>query len=72
MSPQKGLWSALALTTMIGVYIAVALAIGVGLGIFADRMLGSKPWFSIIGSILGLAAGATGAYRMVMKEMDKP
>ena len=70
MSPKKGLWSALTFTTTIGVYIAVALAIGIGLGMMLDRFLGSRPWFSILGSLLGLAAGAVGAYRMVMREMD--
>jgi ATP synthase protein I len=70
MNPQKGLWSAIAFATTIGATIAAALAIGIGLGLLLDRVLGTSPWFSLLGSILGLAAGATGAYRMVMREMD--
>jgi F0F1-type ATP synthase assembly protein I len=71
MNQQKGLWSAVALTTSIGLSLAAALAVGVGLGLFLDRSFGTRPWFAVGGCVIGLAAGISGAYRMVVREMSK-
>jgi ATP synthase protein I len=71
MNPKRGLWSAFALTTTIGFYIVAAIAVGVILGFVLDRFLGTRPWMAAAGTGLGFIAGLIGAYRLVMREMNK-
>ena len=58
---------ALALVTGIGVYFGVAVAAGVGLGLLFRHLLGDNPLPLFLGIVVGVAVGATGVYRMVMR-----
>jgi F0F1-type ATP synthase assembly protein I len=64
---QKEATRALALVTGIGVYFAVAVAVGVGLGLLIRRLLGDNPLPLFLGILVGVVAGASGVYRMVMR-----
>jgi F0F1-type ATP synthase assembly protein I len=58
---------ALALVTGIGVYFGVAVAVGVGLGLLLRHLLNDNPLPLFLGIVFGVAAGASGVYRMVMR-----
>jgi F0F1-type ATP synthase assembly protein I len=58
---------ALTLVTGIGVYFGVAVAAGVALGLLFRHLLGDNPLPLFLGILVGVVAGATGVYRMVMR-----
>lgn len=58
---------ALALVTGIGVYFGIAVAAGVGLGLLFRNLLGNNPLPLILGILVGVVAGASGVYQMVMR-----
>jgi ATP synthase protein I len=41
----------------------VATAIGLGLGYWVDLQLGTYPWLSMLGLLIGVAAGFKGVFR---------
>ncbi len=43
----------------LGLTVAVALLICVALGYFVDRWLGTSPWFTLVGVVLGIAAAVS-------------
>ena len=43
--------------------LAIAILGGVGLGYLADRALGTLPWLTVAGSLLGFGAGVLNAWR---------
>ena len=58
---------AFALVGQVGLLIAGGAALGAGVGLFIDRQLGSSPVATLIGLLLGLAAGIYGVIRLVSK-----
>jgi ATP synthase protein I len=40
----------------LGLTVAVALVVCVALGYLVDRWLGTSPWFTLVGVVLGIAA----------------
>jgi ATP synthase protein I len=53
-----------------GVELVVATCLGGGLGYLGDRKLGSLPWFTLLGVILGTAAGIRNMLR-IAAQMDR-
>jgi F0F1-type ATP synthase assembly protein I len=51
------LLQALVLAPLLGITLGVAVLIGVLGGSFLDSQLGTRPWFLLVGSLVGLAAG---------------
>jgi ATP synthase protein I len=67
-SPREpGAWTALAELSGIGMTLVLATLIGLAGGYFADRWLGTKPWLTMIGLGLGIAAGFVNLFRSVNK-----
>ena len=58
-------WSSLALLGQVGLTIVLSILLGIGLGLFIDHQLNSAPVATLIGLLLGLAAGVYGVYRLV-------
>ncbi len=58
---------ALALVTGVGVYFGVAVAVGAALGLLFRHLLGDNPLPLFLGILIGVVAGASGVYRMVMR-----
>jgi ATP synthase protein I len=57
----------------IGITLVVATVIGLAGGYYADRWLGSSPWLTLIGLLLGIAAGFVNLFRSVKaaeRELD--
>jgi predicted F0F1-ATPase subunit len=67
--PEPNDWTALALLGQVGLMIVVPMLLGVGLGLFVDRQFHTTPIATLIGLLLGLAAGVYGVYRLVSSTM---
>jgi ATP synthase protein I len=61
----------LALITQLGLTIVVAIVLGLVLGLWVDSHFGTKPWGTLILSLLGILAGSFGVYRLVATSIDQ-
>jgi len=55
----------------VGFAFVLAIVIGFAGGYFLDKWLGTRPWLSLLGFVLGLAAGIVNVYR-IMQLASKP
>lgn len=64
---EKGTWKALGELSSIGMALVLATVIGLVAGYWADRWLGTKPWLTLLGLGLGIAAGFVNLFRSVSR-----
>jgi ATP synthase protein I len=62
---DKSAWKALGELSTIGLTLVLATVIGLAGGYFLDRWLGTKPWLTLVGLGLGIAAGFVNLFRSV-------
>jgi ATP synthase protein I len=69
MAPTRepGAWKALAELSSIGLTLVLATVIGLAGGWYLDRWLGTRPWLTLIGLGLGIAAGFVNLFRAVKR-----
>jgi ATP synthase protein I len=77
MAPSRddGTWRSLGELSSIGMALVLATVIGLVAGYYADRWLGTKPWLTLLGLGLGIAAGFVNLFRSVNRaerELDDP
>lgn len=60
---REGVLHALALTTTIGMELAIAVLLGYYGGQYLDQRMATEPWFMLAGVLIGLAAGTVGVYK---------
>ena len=65
--PEKSEQSKFALAFAIGGIIAYNISGGIILGYLLDRWLGTSPWLSITGLILGTVGAFAGLYRIMSR-----
>lgn len=58
-------WKALAELSTVGITLVLATVIGLAGGYYADRWLGTSPWLTMVGLVLGIAAGFVSLFRAV-------
>jgi len=58
-------WRPLALVTQLGLTVVVSLVLSLLLGLWLDNLLGTKPILTLLFSLIGVAAGTVGVYRLV-------
>jgi ATP synthase protein I len=56
-------WKSLGEVASIGMTMVAATMIGLGAGYYADRWLGTTPWLTLVGLLLGIAAGFVNLFR---------
>ena len=56
----------------LGTTLAVTVLGGLGLGHWADRQLGTRPWFLLLGACLGLAAAMLYFFKTVAGSSKGP
>ena len=61
---------AIAVATQLGTSIVASLAIAIGGGYLLDRWLNTRPWFIILGIIIGLIAAGYTYYDMAYRFED--
>ena len=66
-SGEKSTWKALGELSSIGMALVLATVIGLVAGFYADRWLGTKPWLTLVGLGLGIAAGFVNLFRSVSR-----
>lgn len=60
---QGGALQALALTTTIGMELAITVVLGYYGGQYLDQRFATGPWLMLAGVLVGLAAGIVGVYK---------
>ena len=72
---KQTVWKYLSLITQIGMTIVVAVAIGTLIGLYLDKVLGTKIIFTLIFIFIGAASGIWSSYQQITKisidELDK-
>jgi ATP synthase protein I len=63
---QKGL----SMAARIGLELAVTILVGALLGYALDRWLSTRPWFMLVGMLLGTIAGFRNVYRAISEYDD--
>ncbi len=64
---DKGLLKRLVWLSSVGISMVVATFIGLYIGVYLDSIFSTKPWFTIIFLIIGIAAGFRNIYILVKK-----
>jgi ATP synthase protein I len=64
--PKYGWMRSLGLITSIPFLILISVGIGLGAGVWIDGKLGTKPWFTVILLLVGLAAGLYESAKMLI------
>ena len=64
---EPNAWRALGELSTIGITLVVATVIGLAGGYYLDRWLGTSPWLTLIGLVLGIAAGFVNLFRAVKR-----
>ena len=59
-------WQAAFRVIGIGWYVAIAIILGVLSGSWVDGKLNTRPLFTIIGLVIGIAAAVYGVYQMLL------
>jgi len=55
------IWKGFYLIGTLGFVIGISLMVGVGVGVYLDNRWHTKPWLTIVGILIGLAAAFVGA-----------
>lgn len=63
MSKDNGFRQGLGIAFRLGIEITIATMIGALMGYALDRFLDTRPWFLVVGVLLGGAAGCINVYR---------
>lgn len=64
---DRGFFKGLALLASMGIAMVVSTFIGLIMGIYIDKYFDTKPWFTIIFLIFGIAAGFRNIYGLTKK-----
>jgi ATP synthase protein I len=64
---QRDIWRAAALLGSIGSVMALSVFAGFGIGYLLDKHFGTEPWLSVVGLLLGIAAGFREAFRIIRR-----
>ncbi len=62
-----GFYKGLAMLASMGIAMVVSTVIGLVIGIYLDKLFGTKPWLTIIFLLLGIAAGFKNMYETARK-----
>jgi ATP synthase protein I len=64
---EQSAWKALGELSAVGLTLVVATMLGLAGGYYLDRWLGTSPWLTLIGLLLGIAAGFVNLFRSVKR-----
>jgi ATP synthase protein I len=62
---DQSAWKALGELSTVGLTLVVATVLGLAGGYYLDGWLGTSPWLTLIGLLLGIAAGFVNLFRTV-------
>lgn len=64
---DKKYWQNLGTASVMGLHIVSGTAVGLVMGIYFDKRLATKPWFTLIFLIFGIIAGFLNMFRELKK-----
>ena len=64
---EQSAWKALGELSAVGLTLVVATVLGLAGGYYLDRWLGTSPWLTLIGLLLGIVAGFVSLFRSVKR-----
>lgn len=64
-------WAPLALITQLGLTMVGSILLGLVLGLWIDAHFGTRPWATLILSLLGIGAGSFGVYRLISSSIEE-
>lgn len=64
---DKGLLKRLVWLSSMGISMVVATFVGLYIGVYLDNVFSTRPWFTIIFLIIGIAAGFRNIYILIKK-----
>ncbi len=64
-------WRPLTLVTQLGLTVVVSLVLSLLLGLWLDGLLGTKPILTLVFSLIGIAAGTVGVYRLITQAIGE-
>jgi len=64
-------WGPLALISQLGVTIVASILLGLLVGLWIDAHFGTRPWATLVFSLLGIAAGTIGVYRLIARSIEE-
>ena len=56
----------------VGLSFVMAIVLGFGGGYLLDGWLGTSPWLTLLGFVVGIAAGVVNVYRVMQLATKKP
>ena len=62
---EQNAWKALVELSVVGIALVMCTVIGLAGGYYLDRWLGTSPWLTLIGLVVGIAAGFVNLIRSV-------
>jgi F0F1-type ATP synthase assembly protein I len=62
---------ALGLLLQLGWTMAAALVVSLLIGLWIDDALGTRPWATLVFTLLGIGAGTLGVYRIIARVLDE-
>ena len=62
---DQSAWKALGELSTVGLTLVLATVIGLAGGYYLDKWLGTSPWLTLIGLVLGIASGFVNLFRTV-------
>lgn len=72
MRPGRGHdWGPLALISQLGLTMVGSILLGLVLGLWIDSHFGTGPWATLILSLIGIAAGSFGVYRLISVSIEE-
>lgn len=66
-SPKDNLFKQIGLHSIVGIYFVVATFLGLAVGYYLDKILGTKPWLTLLFLLFGIAAGFINLFRSGLK-----
>ncbi len=66
-----GVFQALALTTTIGMELAITVSLGYYGGKYLDAKFATEPWFLLAGVLIGLAVGVVGIHKTLQVYFER-
>jgi ATP synthase protein I len=64
-------WRQLLRASTVGLNMVAFTAVGLAVGYFLDKLLGTRPWLTIIFLLIGIAGGFRELFKLAKRDDDK-
>ncbi|SDZ74935.1 F0F1-ATPase subunit, putative [Desulfuromusa kysingii] len=68
---KRQLYKSLGFLSSVGISLVAAILIGMVMGIYLDRWLDTRPWFTLIMLLIGIISGFRNVYILTTRELKR-